>query len=327
MKVLISIRQPVIAWVIPACQVERLREHFPEVSFVHALDERADLDAIADADAAFTWTMTPEMVTRARNLRWVHSSAVAVGTLPLRELAARGVAVTNSRGIQSTAIAEHVIACLLALAKRLPLTLCHQNSRHWAQNEMVGPAMPWLVQGKQMGIIGMGTIGRAVATRAAALGINVVGVRRRPDQDKPAGVDDVVGPEAMDGVLASSDIVVLAAPWTGATDRLLDERAIGRMKRGAVLINVARGQLVDEAALAHALDSGYLGGTALDVFNDEPLPGTSPLWTSPNTIITPHTSGFRADHWDAAVDLFIEQLQRFIAGEPLVNPVDPEAGY
>jgi glyoxylate/hydroxypyruvate reductase len=187
--------------------------------------------------------------------------------------------------------------------------------------------MPWLVQGKRMGIVGLGTIGSAVAARAAALGIEVVGVRRRPEQARPEGVQDVVGPDALDEVLASSDILVLAAPWTGATDRLLDERAIGRMKRGAILINVARGQLVDEAALAGALTAGHLGGAALDVFNDEPLPSSSPLWTSPNTIITPHTSGFRADHWDAAVDLFIEQLRRFMDAQPLLNPVDTDAGY
>ena len=327
MKVLISIRQPVVAWVIPPAQVERLRERFPDVTFVHGVDEQIDAEALVDADVAFTWTMKPEMVPRAKNLRWVHSSAVAVGTLPLRELAARGVALTNSRGVQSPAIAEHVIACLLALAKRLPLILHHQNSRHWAQNEIIGPEMPWLIAGKRMGIIGLGTIGGAVAQRAAALGMHVVGVRRRLDQGKPVGVQDVVGPDALDDVIASSDVIVLAAPWTGATDRLIDERAIARMKRGAVVINIARGQLVCETSLARALTEGHLGGAALDVFNEEPLPPSSPLWSAPNVIITPHTSGFRADHWDAAVDLFIEQLRRFIAGETLLNPVDAEAGY
>lgn len=327
MRVLISIRQPVVAWVIPPAHVQHLRDRFPHVDFVHALDERADLDGIAAADAAFTWTMTPGMLSRAARLRWVHSSAVAVGTLPLAELAARGVVVTNSRGIQSAAIAEHVIGCLLALSRRLPVILSRQAERAWAQNEMIGAAAPWLVEGRRMAVVGLGTIGRAVATRAAALGLHVVGVRRRPEQGAPAGVAEVVGAQHARDAIASSDVVVLAAPWTAATDRLVDAATIARMKRGAVLINVARGQLVDEPALAAALADGHLAGAALDVFDQEPLPAASPFWSLPNVIVTPHTSGFRADHWDAVVQLFEEQLRRFEAGDPLLNQVDAAAGY
>jgi phosphoglycerate dehydrogenase-like enzyme len=327
MNVLISVRQPVVAWVIPPAHVERLRRRFPDIRFIHALDERADLDGIADADVAFTWTMTPEMLRRAGRLRWVHSSAVAVGTLPLPDLAARGVAVTNSRGIQSPAIAEHVIACLLALAKRLPRIIRHQDTRHWAQNEIVGDASPWLVQGRTMGIIGLGTIGEAVAIRAAAMGMRVMGVRRRPELGAARGVDEVLGPEQVGTAMASSDVLVLAAPWTGATNRLVDAVAFANMKRGSVLINVARGQLVDEDALAAAVSRGHLAGAALDVFNEEPLPAASPLWSLPNVIVTPHTSGFRADHWDAFIDLFETQIDRFRSGVPLLNPVDPQTGY
>ena len=327
MNVLISIRQPVVAWVVPAAHVERLRVRFPDIDFIYALDDRADVEGIADADVAFTWTMTGEMLARARKLRWVHSSAVAVGTLPLRELAARGVVVTNSRGVQSPAIAEHVIACLLALAKRLPFTLRRQAAAAWAQNEMVGEASPWLVQGRRMGIVGLGTIGQAVATRAAALGMHVVGVRRRPDAGVPPGVTEVVGPDRISDVIASSDVLVLAAPWTGATDRLLDAESISKMRRGAVVINVARGQLVDEPALAAALAAGHLGGAALDVFHDEPLSSHSPFWSLPNVIVTPHTSGFRVDHWDAVIELFEAQIGRFRSGQPLLNAVDADAGY
>jgi D-2-hydroxyacid dehydrogenase (NADP+) len=327
MKVLISIRQPVVAWVIPPAHVERLRRRFPDVTFVHALDDRADLDGISDADVALTWTMTPEMVRRAERLRWVHSSAVAVGTLPLRDLAARGVVVTNSRGIQSPAIAEHVIACLLALAKRLPGIIRQQDARRWAQNEMVGSASPWLVQGQTLGVIGLGTIGQAVAVRAAALGMRVVGIRRRPELGVPPGVDEVAGPDRLGSVMAAADVLVLAAPWTGETNRLVDAVALSNMKRGSVLINVARGQLVDEDALAAAVSRGHLAGAALDVFNEEPLPLTSPLWSLPNVIVTPHTSGFRADHWDAVVELFETQIDRFRGGLPLLNPVDLQAGY
>ena len=140
MNVLISIRQPVVAWVIPSGHVERLRERFPHITFHHALDAQGDDEGLARADAAFTWTMAPAMLAGAPALRWVHSSAVAMGTLPLADLAARGIVVTNSRGIQSPAIAEHVIAVVLALARRLPQAIRDQEARVWAQNEMVGEA-------------------------------------------------------------------------------------------------------------------------------------------------------------------------------------------
>jgi phosphoglycerate dehydrogenase-like enzyme len=327
MNVLISIQQPVVAWTIPAAQVARLRREFPAVTFAHALNDGQVDAALPDADAAFTWILSAAQLARAPKLRWVHSSAVAVGTLPLPELAARRVSVTNSRGVQSAAIAEHVIGSLLALSRRLPMAVRRQDARVWAQNEMIGEASPWLVHGQRMGIIGLGTIGQAVAARAAALGMHVVGVRRRPEEGGVPGVREVVGPAQVHDVIASSDVLVLAAPWTGATDRLLDAPAIGRMKRGAVVVNVARGQLVDERALIAALGSGHLSGAALDVFTEEPLPPDSPFWSLPNVILTPHTSGFRADHWDAVVDLFVEQLQRFQDGRPLLNEVDCAAGY
>jgi phosphoglycerate dehydrogenase-like enzyme len=320
-SILISIQQPVAAWTIPAAQVERLRDTFPDMTFTNALDERTFRTGLPQADVAFTWIMGADMVAQAPKLRWVHSSAVAVGTLPLRELAARGIAVTNSRGIQSAAIAEHVIASLLALSRRLPLTIRAQDARVWAQNEMIGERSPWLVQDQRMGIVGLGTIGRAVAVRASALGMDIVGVRRRPEQGSVDGVREV------GDVIASSDVLVLAAPWTAETNCLLDAQAIARMKPGAVVINVARGQLVDEAALASALARGHLAGAALDVFTEEPLPEGSPFWSLPNVIVTPHTSGFRADHWDAVIDLFEEQLRRFLDGLPLLNRVDCEAGY
>jgi phosphoglycerate dehydrogenase-like enzyme len=324
---LIFIQQPVLAWSVPPAQVERLRQRFPHLRIDHALDEGAALAAIQPADAAFTWKMTPDMVARAERLRWVHTSAVAVGTLPLAQLAARGIAVSNSRGIQSVAIAEHVIAMLLALSRQLPLAVRRQSAGIWAQNEMVGDFMPWLVEGRRMGIVGLGTIGQAVAVRAAALGLRVTGIRRRPERGAPPGVNEVLGPADLDRLLATSDVLVLAAPWTSATDRLLGEREMQRMKRGAILINVARGQLVDEDALTSALAGGHLGGAALDVFAKEPLAAASPLWSLPNVLITPHTSGFRADHWNAVIDLFSENLRRFEAGEPLLNLVDCDAGY
>jgi phosphoglycerate dehydrogenase-like enzyme len=242
-------------------------------------------------------------------------------------LGARGVMVTNSRGIQAAPIAEHVIGVVLALSRRLPFALQRQAARVWAQNEMIGQFTPALVHGRRMGIIGLGSIGQAVAVRAAALGMKVTAVRRRPEQGPTTGVETVVGRALLDDVLAQSDVIVLAAPWTSATDRVLGVRELRLLQPTTLVINVARGQLVDEAALAEALSAGRLGGAALDVFTEEPLPVSSPFWGFPNVIITPHTSGFRDDHWDAVIDLFSDNLRRFEFGQTLLNAVDCEAGY
>jgi phosphoglycerate dehydrogenase-like enzyme len=173
----------------------------------------------------------------------------------------------------------------------------------------------------------MGTLGQAIAVRAKAFGMRVIGMRRNPERGAPEGVDQVIARADLDRMLEASDVIVLAAPWTPGTNQILDAAAIAKMKPGAVVINAARGQLLDESALASALTEGTLGGAVLDVFTTEPLPPDSPFWSMPNVIITPHTSGFRTDHFDAVIDLFSENLRRFERGEALLNVVDLEAGY
>src|SRR6266540_4148880 len=259
MNVLISIQQPVRAWQIPDAAVETLRSRFPHLTFVHATDDEARARALPDAEIAFTWILNASELTRAAKLRWVHSSAVAVETICLPELFQRGILLTNSRGIQATPIAEHVLAVMLALAKQLPFVTDYQRQKCWGQNDFIGERLPWLLKGRTLGLIG--------------------------------------GPE------------------------------LARMKKGAVLINVGRARIVDNSALVDALRSGHLGGASLDVFSREPLPSDDPLWTLPNVILTPHTSGFRQGHWDDVIELFSENLKRFQAGEPVKFRVLPELGY
>jgi len=326
-NVLIAIHHRVDAWSIPLTRVEELRTRFPHITFLHSTTRETDLELAPGADAAFAIALGREAMARATRLRWLHCSGHAVGHFPLADLAARGVVVTNSRGIQSVPIAEHVMACLLALARRLPQTLRDQQARAWRPNALTGEASPWLLAGRTIGIIGMGTLGRAIAVRAKAFGMRVIGMRRNPHRGAPAEVDEVVGPPDRDRLLSEADVVVIAAPLTPETDRLLDARAIARMKAGAVVINIARGQLIDEAALAEALESGRLGGAALDVFTTEPLAPDSPFWSLPSVIVTPHNSGFRAGHFDAVVDLFAENLTRFERGVELLNVVDLQTGY
>jgi phosphoglycerate dehydrogenase-like enzyme len=257
----------------------------------------------------------------------VHSTAAAVGILPLKELAARGILVSNSRGIQAVPIAEHVIGGLLVLARRFNLMLDAQRERRWIQNELTRDAWPWSLDGRNMTILGLGTIGREVARRAHAFGMRVTGIRRRLDQPPPPFVDRVVGPGQLDEALRGSDVLVISAPFVAETDRLIGAEQLALLNRGAILINVARARIVDELALLSAIHGGQLGGAVLDVFEREPLDSASPLWALPNVVVSPHSAGFRPDHWTEVIDLFGENLSRFQRGEPLLNLVAPHAGY
>ena len=191
-----------------------------------------------------------------------------------------------------------------------------------------------------MGIVGLGSIGRAVGALATAFGCRVVATRRRPGAGSHATdgagdepylgslmLDRVLAPDQLPELLAESDFIVLAAPLTEDTHGLIGEVAIGQLKPGAWVINIARGELIDELALARAIRDGRLGGAVLDTFREEPLPPTSPLYDLPNVILTPHTSWSSTRVLDRSVDLFCENLRRYADGRPLVNVVDPSAGY
>ena len=327
MKVLISIQLAVKQWQIPAEGVATLRARFPHIEFIYATtaDERAR--GLVDCDAAYTWILKPEEFATAPKLRWLHTSAVAVETLCLPELFARGVVVSNTRGVQAVPIAEHALAVVLALAKQLPFVLEQQRDAHWAQNDVMGERLPWLLRGRTLGLIGVGTIGSAIASRARAFGMRVVALRRRRDQAAVAAVDELFGPEDRDAFLRQTDVLVIAAPLTPQTLGLIGTAQMATLPRGAVIVNIGRAKILDTEALIAALHSGHLGGASLDVYPHEPLPPEHPLWTCPNVILTPHTSGFRQGHWEEVVDLFAENLERFERGEDLRFRVQPELGY
>jgi phosphoglycerate dehydrogenase-like enzyme len=327
MKVLIYISWPVKAWCIGDEHVSALRQRFPDVTFVHETNLDAAGRTLADSDVAFTPFLKPEMIPTAERLRWVHSSAAAVeGLLPLAALAEHDVIVTNSRGVQAIPMAEHVMGGLLVLSRRFDRTLAAQRERRWIQNELSSD-WPWMLHGRSMTIVGLGTIGLEVAKRAHAFGMQVTGVRRRADETRPNVVDRVVTPDRLSEALVGCDVLVLSAPGVSATQRMIGARELALLNPGAILINVARAQIVDDTAMREALSSGQLGGAVLDVFEREPLDAESPLWSMPNVVITPHSSGFRESHWTEVVDLFTDNLRRFRQGEPLRNVVDTAAGY
>ena len=327
MNVLIYFNWPVQFWNIPDSHVEILRKRFPGVSFTYATDERTAADGAVHADVVFAARISSAALEYSPRLRWVQSSASSVSTLPLSDLAARGIVVTNTRTLQAGPIAEHVMGGILVLSRKFDRTLAAQRDRRWMQNEMTGSATPWCIAGKAMTILGLGSIGTEVARRAHAFGMKITAVRRRLSEAKPHFVDRVLGAEQIDEALSGCDALVIAAPFLASTDRLINAGRISMLNRGALLINVARGKIVDQSAMISALATGHLGGAVLDVFDHEPLDASSPLWMLPNVIVTPHIASLRPDHWDDVIDLFSENLHRFERCEPLLNTVDPKAGY
>jgi phosphoglycerate dehydrogenase-like enzyme len=250
-----------------------------------------------------------------------------VETFCLPELFARGVVITNTRGVQAVPIAEHVLAVVLGLAKQLPFVLENQRAARWAQNEFMGERLPRLLRGLTLGLVGVGTIGSEIAQRARAFGMRVVATRRRSGQGRVAGIDEVFSTDRLPAMLAQCQVLVIAAPLTPETHALIGATQIAQLPQGAIVVNVGRARILDTDALVAALRSGHLGGASLDVFPQEPLPPDHPLWTCPNVILTPHTSGFRQGHWEEVVELFAENLRRFEKGETLRFRVEPEFGY
>lgn len=294
-KLLIANYSRWVAWDTPEWVIDRMRAAARDVEVVNARTPAEAVRLIPDADIAFSSVIRPEMLAAAGRLRWIHSPAAGVGGMLFPAMRASDVIITNSRGMHAETIAEHVLAVILALFRRLPVAFRRQTERVWAQNELtIDP--PRLIARKTVGIVGLGGIGTAVARVVSALGGRVEATRRRIEAGRPDNVASVHPPGALPDLLPRWDAVVLSAPHTAETERIIGARELALMKREAVLVNVARGPLVDEAALAEALTRGTIAGAALDVFEDEPLEPTSPLWDTPNLLITPHVAGNRPDY-------------------------------
>jgi phosphoglycerate dehydrogenase-like enzyme len=224
-------------------------------------------------------------------------------------------------------VAEHVIALIFALAKKIPGSVELQQKHVWGQ-QILWDEIPRVreVAGATLGIVGLGSIGRPLLRSAKALGMRVIAVREHPEKGSEGG-DAVFGPERIDELFRQADYVVLAAPVTDRTQSIADGARLALMKPTACLINVGRGPLVDEDALAAALREKKIGGAALDVFPKEPLAADSPLWDLPNLLITPHTAALTDKLWERHYALFSENLRRYLAHRPLLAAVDKRRGY
>ena len=258
-------------------------------------------------------------------LRWVHTGTAGVGS-SLPQLRGTQIVLTNSAGVHAEPMADWVIAAIAYFARGLDRMVEAQALGRWAKDAFTDLTLPVReLRDLRVGVLGLGGIGSAVARRALALGMSVAGVRRRPEPGR--GLRWVGGLDELPRLAAESDCLVIAAPHTAATAGTVNRQVLELLPKDAMVVNVSRGSLLDEAALLELINQGRLAGAALDVFSVEPLPAGHPFWDHPRVLVSPHVSAVTNRFWERETALIVDNIRRYLAGAPLVNVVDLEAGY
>ncbi len=298
-----------------------IRTRLPEVRVFQEYTTEAMLPRMPEVDVLVisgAWQDT--LLQQAEKLKWIQAIGVGYNQFPLAELQRRGIRLTNAVGVNSNAVSEHALALILALARRLPEARDNQHRKYWRPMISDPEARDDEISGKTLGIVGLGAIGNRLASLAKAFGMRVIGTKGNPATYRGVA-DQVLPPERLGELLAVADFVVLSCPLTPKTTGLIGKAEFQCMRPSAYLINVARGPVVDEAALIAALQAGKIAGAALDVTVTEPLPPDSPLWEMPNVLITPHTAGETAQYEQRLVDIIVENVRRWERGEPFIHQV------
>jgi D-2-hydroxyacid dehydrogenase (NADP+) len=304
--------------------IESIRAAAPSATVLSPAQLKERPEAWREGDVLFTHLIKPERLREATKLRWIQTMGAGVEWLLAPDLVERkDLTITNASGVHAEPIAEHVFALMLALARRLPEVLAFQREQRWETAKFL-TGVPTL-SGSTLGILGVGAIGRHIAAIGAAFGMRVIGMRR--GGDSVANVEQMYRPGQLHELLAQSHYVVNALPMTKDTRGVFGPAAFAAMRGDAVLINIGRGGTVQTDALVAALREKRIGGAGLDVTDPEPLPTDHPLWKVENVIITPHFSGGRPGYADQVTGIFLRNLAKYEAGEPLENLVDPHAGY
>lgn len=303
--------------------VDRMKDEFPELEFrVFDCLEPARA-SFPDAEILLTYgeDLTPQHVNELKRLKWVYVISAGVERVPLAEFEQRGVIVTNARGIHATPMAEYALGMMLAMARRMPEFYANQRCRLWDRTIRVTELC-----GKTVGIIGTGAIGKEIARKAAAFDMRVIGLNTG---GSPVGGFEAVYPSPqLHALLNQSDYVVICVPLTGLTRGFIGRAELDAMKPTGILINIARGAVIDENELVLALRQGSIGGACLDVCEMEPLPASSPLWELPNALLTPHISGRSPMYIERAMELFYRNYPMFRAGRTdLQNRIQASKGY
>ena len=312
----------VLCYPVESRHLQRIQSIWPEAELIDAGQDRiaAELPT-ADVFCGHAKTSVPwDATVAAGRLQWIQSSAAGLDHCLVPSVVASDIPVTSASGVLAKQVADQTLALLLGVLRNLPTFFRAQQQREFIRR----PTRDLF--GARVGIIGLGGNGRVLAKVLRAFDASIIATDWWPNQTSPF-VDEVLPADAIDDLLPRVDILILAAPLTDQTRNMIDARRLALLPTGAVLINVARGQLVVERDLVDALNSGHLCGAGVDVTYEEPLPYDSPLWEVPNLIITPHVGGQRASRIDDMTDLFCENLRRYRAGQPLVNLVDKRLGF
>jgi phosphoglycerate dehydrogenase-like enzyme len=341
-KLVVNLRAKAPVWRIPEHVEQEFVTNAPPgwtVSIVKA-DTISDGDGghapspealaeIADAEVYFGFGITPALFHAAKSLRWIHTSTAGVGSLLFEGLRNSEVTLTNSAGVHAIPMAEYVVAGLMYFWRGFDITSHSQRVGSWERNDFVERDSPIREVGENsVLIVGTGGIGREVAKRLSGLGASCTGLRRRPEEGTPEGFQRVAGLDALDALLPNADALVLAAPLTPLTQNLITGARLDLLPRHAVVVNVARGAMLEESELAERLASHRLRGAVLDVFQTEPLAPASPLWQLRRALVTPHISAVTPRRfWDREGALFSENWRRYVTGIPLRNVVNKDAGY
>ena len=314
-------------WNIPSEMLQWLQMDFPQVEFRQAKSEAEIAEWITDAEVYFGFKYLHQHINNAKALKWIHVPAHSVQPLTDLDLASRGIVVTNSRGVLSVTIAEHVIGFMLAFSRKFMESWSFQQKHQYGAREILNDSPPMTeLRGKTTFILGAGGIGREVARLCKAFGMTVLGSKKHPQQLE--NFDRIYASENFRAALPEADYLVIALPRTVETDDLIGAQELAQLKHSCVLINVARAKIVQQEPLVAALKNQTIRGAALDVFEQEPLPSESVLYSLPNVFLTPHTSGVStAEHWPRMMELFAEILRRYLVHQPLMNVVNLQAGY
>ena len=313
----------VTSYSLSADNLSLARAIAPKASFVAATTDEDKMREIEDADAFFGFGVKPEMIGRARKLRWIQLSSVGVESVLCLELLDGDIVLTNARGATAINISEHVMSLILAFTRTLHNSIKNQINKFW-ENFRNLPVLE--ISGDTLGIIGLGSIGLQVAKRAHAFDMRILAVD--PTQtEKPDYVESLWKMDRLHDMLGQSDFMAICCPLTPQTKGMMGTPEFRAMKSTAVLVTIGRGQIINQAALVDALQTKAIAGAGLDVTDPEPLPQDSPLWEMDNVIITPHHAGASPKSWERIFNLFCVNLQRFVADEPLTNIVDQTRGY